>query len=251
MKTSHIFAICHPVSLPKGHLLCCPRPSPPPHSSPAARCATPWPRLHGSPRGGRSATCPRGPEPPGAWEGDGNGEVNWFYRILIDFHEQKIVLRVNIKPYLNLKSINRLHSSWIIPSNAGTPGTTCRVRSEGKQKGCRPTALKMGPRRGASQRNVAKGAGMPVLFCSKHARLNFNCHKQCKDMCTASGVYRTLGATPCTPRHQSWLTSALCKAATPGKAARLAFVSGNVDSWGAGPCLRAHVRIHHAEATLN
>ena len=92
------------------------------------------------------------------------------------------ILRVNIKPYLNLKSINRLHSSWIIPSNDGTPGTTCRVRSEGKQKACRPAALKMGPRRGASQRNVSKGARMPVLFCSKHARLNFDCRKQCKEL---------------------------------------------------------------------
>ena len=44
---------------------------------------------------------------------------------------------------------------------------------------------------------------------------------------------------------------ALCKAATSGKAARLAFVSGNVDSWEAGPCLRAHIHIHHAEAALN
>ena len=59
---------------------------------------------------------------------------------------------------------------------------TCRVRSEGRQKACRPTAPKMGPRRSASQRNVSKGAGMPVLFCSKH-----DCHKQCQDMRTASG----------------------------------------------------------------
>ena len=42
------------------------------------------------------------------------------------------------------------------------------------------TAPKMGPRRSASQRNASKGAGMPVLFCSKHVRLNFDCHKQCK-----------------------------------------------------------------------
>jgi len=79
-----------------------------------------------------------------------------------------------------------------------------------------------------------------------------DCHKQCKDMCTASGsVQDPMGATPGTPRHQSWLASALCKAATPGKAARLAFVSGNVDSWRAGPCLRAHIHIHLAEAALN
>ena len=32
--------------------------------------------------------------------------------------------------------------------------------------------------------------------------------RQCTEPC---------GATPGTPRHQSWLTSALCKAATPGK----------------------------------
>ena len=64
---------------------------------------------------------------------------------------------------------------------------TCRVRSEGRQKACRPTAPKMGPHRSASERNVSKGAGMPLLLCSKHARWNFDCHKQCKEMCTASG----------------------------------------------------------------
>ena len=62
------------------------------------------------------------------------------------------------------------------------PNRNSRVRSEGRQKACRPTAPKMGPRRSASQRNVSKGAGMPVLFCSKH-----DCHKQCQDMRTASG----------------------------------------------------------------
>ena len=35
--------------------------------------------------------------------------------------------------------------------------------------------------------SISKGAGMPVLFRSKHARWNFDCHKQCEEMCTASG----------------------------------------------------------------
>ena len=48
---------------------------------------------------------------------------------------------------------------------------------------------------------------------------------------------------PAPPRYQSWLASALCKA-TPGKAARLAFASGNVDSWGAGPCLIMFARAY-------
>ena len=78
--------------------------------------------------------------------------------------------------------------------------STCRERSEGRQKACRPTAPKMGPRRSASQRNVSKGAGMPVLFCSKHARLNFDCHKQCKDMCTASGSVQDPGRNPRHPQ---------------------------------------------------
>ena len=77
---------------------------------------------------------------------------------------------------------------------------TCRVRSEGRQKTCRPTAPKMGPRRSASQRNVSEGAGMPLLFCSKHARLNFDCHKQCKDMCTASGSVQDPGRNPRHPQ---------------------------------------------------
>jgi hypothetical protein len=45
----------------------------------------------------------------------------------------------------------------------------------------------MGPRRSASQRNVSKGAGMLVLFSSNIARLNFDSHKQCENMSTASG----------------------------------------------------------------
>ena len=72
---------------------------------------------------------------------------------------------------------------------------TCRVRSEGRQKACRPTAPKMGPRRSASQRNVSKGAGMPMLFCSKH-----DCHKQCKDMRTASGSVQDPGRNPRHPQ---------------------------------------------------
>ena len=72
-------------------------------------------------------------------------------------------------------------------------GFTCSARSEGRQNACRPTAPKMGPRRSASQRNVSKGAGMPVLFCSEH-----DCHKQCQDMRTASGSIEDPG---CNPRH--------------------------------------------------
>ena len=49
---------------------------------------------------------------------------------------------------------------------------TCRVRSEAGQKACRPTDPKMGPRRSANYRNVSKGAGLPVLFCSKHVKFN-------------------------------------------------------------------------------
>ena len=78
--------------------------------------------------------------------------------------------------------------------------TYMQVRSEGRQKTCRPTAPKMGPRRSASQRNFSKGAWMPVLFCSKHARLNFDCHKQCKDICTASGSVQDPGRNPPHPQ---------------------------------------------------
>ena len=53
----------------------------------------------------------------------------------------------------------------------------------------------MGPRRSASQRNVSKGAGMPVLFCSKH-----DCHKQCQDMRTASGSIQDPGRNPRHPQ---------------------------------------------------
>ena len=53
----------------------------------------------------------------------------------------------------------------------------------------------------ASQRqrnvlHVLKGAGMPVLFCSKHAKLNLDSHEQCKDICTASGSVDDLGRNP-------------------------------------------------------
>ena len=77
---------------------------------------------------------------------------------------------------------------------------TCRVRGEGRQKACRPRAPKMGARRSASQRNVSKGAGMPVLFCSKHVRLNFDCHQQYKDMCTASSSVQDPGRKPRHPQ---------------------------------------------------
>ena len=73
-----------------------------------------------------------------------------------------------------------------------------------------------------------------------------------QDMCTASSSVQDPGRNPRHPQT-SKLTyfRTLQRSYTPGKAARLAFVSGNVDSWGAGPCLRAHIHIHHAEAALN
>ena len=54
------------------------------------------------------------------------------------------------------------------------------------------------PKSGAQEwaRVAAQTKGMPVLFCSKHARLNVDSHKQCKDICTASGSVQDLGATP-------------------------------------------------------
>ena len=63
-----------------------------------------------------------------------------------------------------------------------------RLRSEGRQKACRPIAPKMGPRPSASHRSMSKGAGMPMLFCSKYVRWNFDCHKQRKEMWTSSGT---------------------------------------------------------------
>ena len=148
-------------------------------------------------------------------------------------------------------SCDRLHLSFMFRQDAGF---TCRVRSEGRQKARRPKAPKMGPRRSASQRNnVSKGAGISVLFCSKHAGLNFDCHKQCKDMCTARSSVQDPGRNPRHPQTSKLTYSRTLQSSykAPRKAARLAFVSGNVDSWGAGPCLHAHIHIHHAEAGLN
>ena len=87
-------------------------------------------------------------------------------------------------------------------------------------------------------RAVLQQAWLPQAM-QRHAHRQ----RQCTEPC---------GATPGTPKHQSWLNyfRTLQKAATPRKAARLAFVSGNVDSWGTGPCLRAHIHIHHAELNI-
>ena len=65
----------------------------------------------------------------------------------------------------------------------------------GKAKSMQAHGPKNGP---ASQRyrNVSKGAGMPVLFCSKHVRLNFDSHKRCKDICTASAPWTQPPAPP-------------------------------------------------------
>ena len=74
-------------------------------------------------------------------------------------------------------SCDRLHLSFMF-SCIGCQDAcfTCRVRTEGKQKTCRPTARKMGP----SQRKPKepfKSVGIPVLFCSTHARLHFDFHR--------------------------------------------------------------------------
>ena len=98
---------------------------------------------------------------------------------------------------------------------------------------------------------VQKVQGCPCCSAASMRGGTLTATSNAKTYAQPTAVYRTLSATPGTPRHQSWLTSALCKAATLGKAARLAFVDGNVDSWGSGPCLRAHIHIHHAEAALN
>ena len=93
-------------------------------------------------------------------------------------------------------SCDRLHLPFMFSCAwCQDAGFTCRVRSEGRQKARRPTAPKMGPCRSASQRNVSKGAGMPVLFCSKH-----DCHKQCQDMRTASGSIQDPGRNPRHPQ---------------------------------------------------
>ena len=128
-------------------------------------------------------------------------------------------------------SCDKLHLSFMFSCAwCQDAGFTCRACSEGKQKSM-PTAPNTGLRPSPSQRNVSKGARMPALFCSKHARLNFNRHKRCKDMCVASGCVQELGRNP--PHPQTSKLSdfrALRNAAMPEKAARLAFVSGNVDS---------------------
>ena len=72
----------------------------------------------------------------------------------------------------------------------------CRVHSEGRQKACRPTAPKMSPRRSASQRNVSKGAGMPMLFCSKHARLNFRNFRHVYSQRQCTGPWAQTPAPP-------------------------------------------------------
>ena len=77
---------------------------------------------------------------------------------------------------------------------------TCRVRSEGRQKALRPTAPKMGPRCSANRRNLSKGAGVPVLFCSKHARWTLTATSNAKTLVQPAAVYRTPGATPQTPK---------------------------------------------------
>ena len=93
---------------------------------------------------------------------------------------------------------------------------------------------------------------MFVLYCSKHAGLNFDCHKQCKDMCTARGSVQDPGRNPRHPQTSklTYFRTLQSSYTAPGKAARLAFVSGNVDSWGAGPGLHALIHIHQAEAGL-
>ena len=116
-----------------------------------------------------------------------------------------------------------------------------------KTKNMQAHSPKNGPAKGTFQ----KVQGCPCCSAASMRGWTLTATSNAKTCVQPAAVYRTLGATPGTPRHQSWLTSALCKAATPGKAARLVFVSGNVDSWGAGPCLRARIHIHHAEAALN
>ena len=73
----------------------------------------------------------------------------------------------------------------------------------------------------------AKGTFQKGQGCQCCSAANMTATSNAKTCVPPAAVYRTLGATPGTPRYQSWLTSALCKA-TPGKAARLAFASGNV-----------------------
>ena len=73
-----------------------------------------------------------------------------------------------------------------------------RVRSQGGQKACRPTAPKNGP---TSQRKTKgtfqKVQGCPC--CSEQARLNLDSHKQWKDICTAGGNVQDPGRNPSAP----------------------------------------------------
>jgi len=98
--------------------------------------------------------------------------------------------------------------------------------------------------------NVSKGAGMPVLFRSKHARLNFDCHKQCKDKCTASGSVQDPERNPRHPQTSKLTYFCTLQSSYTRKGSKTGFC-GNIDSWGAGSCLRAHIHIHHPEAALN
>ena len=68
---------------------------------------------------------------------------------------------------------------------------TCRVRGEGRQKACRPTAPKMGPRRSASQRNVSKGAGMLVLFSATLRGGTLTATSNAKTCVQPAAVYQT------------------------------------------------------------
>ena len=80
--------------------------------------------------------------------------------------------------------------------------------------------------------------------------VNLDSHEQCKDICTASGSVQDPGRNPRHPRTSKLTYFRTAKNYTR-KAARLAFVSGNVDSWGVGSGLRAHIHMHDAEAALH
>ena len=112
------------------------------------------------------------------------------------------------------------------------------------QKSAHLTAQAKGP--------FQKVQGCPCCSAASMRGWTLTATSNAKTCVQPAAVYRTLGATPRHPQT-SKLTyfCTLRKAATPEKAARLAFVSGNVDFWGTGPCLRAHIHISHAEAALN
>ena len=96
-------------------------------------------------------------------------------------------------------SCDRLHLPFMFSCAwCQDAGFTCRVRSEGRQKACRPTAPKMGPRRSAGQRNVSKGQG-----CQCCSAANMTATSNAKTCVPPAAVYRTLGANPGTPRYQS------------------------------------------------